>query len=411
MALKKVDLVQVRRSGEHFKKVIREIFEHIPGSAQSIAGLARWTGVNKSTCQRLVQALTKSRDGLDVVITLPGPSGLKQLSKKFRTLINSQDCLDDFSQMAVEYENIIFRYASSQSELKRILLASQEAGSVTRDSYTRKLRKLAYETNREITGESVELYLAIHVSRVSKSDSSYLDELVVANRQGVELSPNARPFVQAFSGNQRSLTVAKPLLVNHGNLKQQVSSQSHAYLLEDFSTRNIVDCFSGSGPLQNNLIYNHSLLPEDKNKFDISIIFIDFKTQPNPLLNNHKTICQSLMQRSPAKRIFMLSLIENELDKASKIQAGCYPSGMKAQEVGHNPEELWSERFMDLPEVKLFPLEEEQMNSRTGISNLQPMLKQTFAMIDDDLDNYTAYSLDVDYPLWLATHRFYFDFS
>lgn len=411
MALREVDLVQVRRSGEHFKETLRELFEYIPRAAHSIAGLARWTGVNKSTCQRLVQALTKSSDGIDVVITLPGPSGLAQLNTKFKKLLNNADCLSHFAQMISEYENLIFDYATSQSDLKRVLLQSQANGSVSKESYTKKLRKVAYETNREICGETVDLYLAIHVSRVNKEDSSFLDELVVANRVGIELSRNARPFVQAFGGNQKVLQVAEPIPVNSANIATKMSDKSAAYLLEDFSTPGVEKSFSGIGKLNNSLIYNHTLAPIECNKFDMTTMFLDYKTQPNPIGDAHKNICQSLMQRSPARRVFMLSLVENGLDKASTIQTGCFPSSMKAQEIGHNPEELWCEKFPDSPEVKLFKPEKERIGAKAGIAHLDDLLSQTFAMIGDDPAAYHGYYLDVEYPLWLTTHRFYLDFS
>ncbi|TQV89734.1 hypothetical protein [Aliikangiella coralliicola] len=411
MALREIDLVQVRRSGEHFKKTLREIFEHIPRTAHSIAGLARWTGVNKSTCQRLVQALTKSVDGIDVIITLPGPGGLNQINSKFKKLINDQESLSNFAQMVGEYENLIFDYATSQSELKRILLQSQAQGAGTKDSYTRKLRKVAYETNREISGETVDLYVAIHVLRVNKDDDSYLDELVVANRVGVELSRNARPFVQAFSGNQKAITVTKPVSVNSTNIHEKVTNESGEYLLEDFSTMDIESCFSGVGSLKNSLIYNHTLAPVDSKKFDISVVFLDYKTQRNPIQHEHKIFCQSLMQRSPAKRIFMLSLIEKELDRASTIQSGCYPSSIKAHEIGHNPEDLWSERFSDSAEIKLFKPTEEGIGTKSNIPHIDALMSQVFEILGDDPARYIGYHLDLDYPLWLTSQRIYYDFS
>ncbi len=215
MVLKEVDLVQVRRSGEHFKKILRETFDNIPRSAHSIAGMSRWTGINKSSCQRLVQALTKSSSGVDVIITLPGPSGLKQFSSKFKRLIKNKECLENFQQLIEEYQNLIFEYATSQAELKKLLLKSQLTGVANKDAYQKKQRKEAYTTNREITGESIDLYIGFHVVRVNKEDANYIDEIAIAYRKGVELAKNARPYVQAFGGNQNVITVSKPISVSN----------------------------------------------------------------------------------------------------------------------------------------------------------------------------------------------------
>jgi hypothetical protein len=411
MALREVDLTLVRRSGEHFKKILKETFEHIPRSAQSIAGMARWTGINKSSCQRLVQAVTKTTGGLDVIITLPGPSALEQFNSKFKKLIDDQDCIENFQQLISEYQNLIFEFATSQSELKKLLIHSQAQGSANKDAYLKKQRKQAYQTNREITGESVDLYIGLHFIRTNSEDPNYIDEIVVANRVGVELAKNARPFVQAFGGNQNEVRVDKPFLLTEDNISADYFGKEKDFLMADFSTPGIERCFAGIGSLGNNLIYNHSLPPIDGKKFDITIAYGEVKAQRNPSNSEHKILCQSLMQRSPAKRIILLTLIEKQLDKDCHLNAGCYPSSMKAQEAANNPEELWSDRILDAPEVKLFNPEIEKMSVKCGLNHFDELIEHSAALIGDDLNRYVGYYLDVDYPLWLTSQRFYFDFS
>ncbi|MET1256883.1 hypothetical protein [Aliikangiella maris] len=412
MVLNEVDLRQVRRIGDHFKKILREVFEHIPRSAHSIAGMSRWTGINKSTCQRLVQALTKTQDGIDVIVTLPGTSGLNQFYNRFKSLLKDEACLEDFHQLITEYQNLIFNYASSQSELKRRLLFSRAHSTTSKDTYTEKLRKNAFELNKEISGEEVDLYLGINISRVNKRSPTYLDEIIVANRIGVQLTKHARPFVQPFSGSFREMELKDPQLFSEKDAANVKASQSGSFIFSDFSTPQIEKCFTGVGGLRNNfLIFNHTLEPVNCNKFDITITNLDIKSQSNPMRKGHKVICQNIMQRSPARRLVLLSLIERELDKYRSIQAGCYPISLKAMEIGHSPEDLWSERFADTPEIKLFNPTEELLSSKSGISHIDDLLAQTFLLIGDDPNNYVGYYLDVEYPLWQTSHRFYYEFN
>ncbi len=181
-------------------------------------------------------------------------------------------------------------------------------------------------------------------------------------------------------------------------------------LFEDFSTPNIARCFAGIGSLGNNLIYNHLLEPIDGKKFDITLAFGETKTQGNPVKGNHKIICQSMNLRSPAKRGILLTMIEKDLDKHGTLHAGCYPASMKAQEAGQNPEELWSDRILDAPEIKLFNPDNENLNMKCGIEDFDELVSQAMTILDDDISNYVGYYVDVEYPLWLTTERFYFDF-
>ncbi len=410
MALKEAEVAQIRRAGEHFKKVLRDTFELFPRSARSIAGLARWTQVNKSTCQRLVQAYTKSSDGLDVIVTLPGVTGLRQLQESLTDSMDNSEKLKPFFGMITEYEDLIFEFASSQSELKRYLQKFQRRNSKSYPSHNRKLKKEAYEINREISGESVDVYIGVHYFRVNQQDPAFIDELVVSQKLGVELTNFARPFVQNFGGNLSVIDIHDPTVINHHNLKAFNQKQSGEYFLEEFSTPGIEKCYAGLGNLKDSLVYNHTMEGGGFSQFDIALAHFDYQTQPNPLTHEPKTICQSLLQRSPAKRLLLFALVDKRLDKASDIQSGCYPTSVRVHEKDHRPEDLWSERFIDSPEIKLFQPGDADLAVKTKLDKIDPLIEMGFNLLDESPDDYTGYFIEAEYPLWLTSHRFYFKF-
>lgn len=411
MLLSDSEVAQIRRAGEHFKKVLRELFDTLPRSARSIAGMARWSGVNKSTCQRLVQALTKASDGVDVIVTLPGSSALQQVSEQFKRLLEFTDVLAEFDRMIEQYEELILKYASSQAELKRLLVKYQSLESPSLQSYNRTLKKSAYDANKEVTGESVDAYIGLHFIRQNRQDKNLLDEMIVASKFGVELSTSARPFVQSFSGNFSELEISAPLSLNQQNKSAFNNQRNGEYLLTEYSTPGVENCYAGVGNLKNSLIYNHTLHQFDRQKFDITLAHLDVKTQANPLSDDYKIVCQSLMQRSPAKRLVIMTFIEKELDLSSSVQGGCYPSSIKAHEKGHRPEDLWSERFSDSPEIKLISPEERQLSLKLKVDQLDNIIADSFALLGEQRENFAGYYMDVDYPLWLTSHRFYFVFK
>ena len=411
MALTDTELAQIRRSGEHFKLVLRDVLEFFPRSARSIAGLARWSGVNKSTCQRLVQAITKTSNGIDVIMILPGISGLKQFEQAVRKLSVNDECLQKLNELVEQYQDLILEFASSQSELKRLLVKFQAKGSASLDSYQKKLKKTAFETNRELSGESVDLYLGIHFFRFNPEDDSFLDEFILANRLGVELAKSARPFVQAFGANFNKVHINHPKNLSSKDLDQSVSNQSGEFLLTDFSTQGIEKSYAGFGSFDNSLVYNPSREPINNRPFDITLAHLDVKTQPNPLTHEHKTIVQGLMDRSPAKRLILMTFIHKKLDRASNIQAGCYPSSVKAHEQDHLQEDFWSERFSDAPEIKLIKPQDGNLNTKLQLDHVDQLVEQSFSFLKEDSSNYVGYFIDVEYPLWLTSHRFYLGFT
>ncbi len=410
MALTEIELIQIRRTGEHFKTILRELFDAFPRSARTIAGLARWSGINKSTCQRLVQSLTKTNDGIDVIITLPGISGLNQFEKALIKLAEPAENINSLKQLIEQYHDLILEYASSQSELKRLLQKFQAVGSAV-DSYQMKLKKTAYETNKELSGESVELYLGIHFFRFNPDDRNFIDELIISNRLGVELSRSARPFVQAFGANFNPVNVSHPESLGFDNLDSFNSDKSGDYLLKDFSTPNIEKSYAGLSNFANSMVYNHTIEPINCQPFDITISHLDIKTQPNPIIHDHRNIIQGLMERSPAKRLILMTFIDKELDRSSNIQAGCYPASVKAHEIDHLQEDLWSERFSDSPEVKLFKPNDQNLNSKLHLNHVDQLVELGFAFLKEDYGDYVGYFIDVDYPLWLTSHRLYFKFT
>ncbi|NVJ49988.1 MAG: hypothetical protein HWE13_08935 [Gammaproteobacteria bacterium] len=410
MALTDSEIAQIQRTGDHFKKVLNETFDLLPRSARSIAGLARWSGVNKSTCQRLVQALTKTQSGLDVIVTLPGVSGLVQLHDSFIDRLREPQNLQRFELMTKQYEDLILKFATSQSDLKRQIEKYQKYTSGSLQSFSRVMRKNAYEMNRELTGESVDLYLGLCFMRVNPNNHTFLDEFIIANKSGVELSHAARPFVQHFGGNLAELVVNHPQVLTSAEQHRIDADVSQEFLLSEYSTPGVENTYAGVANLKNALVYDHTLPPINSGQFNITTAHFDARTQPNPLMDDYKVVCQSLMQRSPAKRIALVTFIERELGQHARIQGGCYPSSVKIHEKFHQPEDLWCERFSESPEINLVNPSEPQLDNKLKVDFADNLVGCGFEMLGADPNQYIGFMMYVDYPIWLTSHRFYFVF-
>ena len=132
--------------------------------------------------------------------------------------------------------------------------------------------------------------------------------------------------------------------------------------------------------------------------------------QKNPKRDAYKIICQSLLQRSPAKRLVLVSLMERSLARASTVQCGSYPSSQKIHEYLHHPENLWSERFSEDPEIRLFRPDETALSGKLRMEHIDELIAFGFELLGMHSSQFDGYYIDVDFPLWLTCHRFYFEF-
>ena len=67
--------VAVRRVAERLKEAFVPLVESLPGHARGGAGMSRLLGIDRSTCQRIVGALSGVGDITDVLCRAPGVEG------------------------------------------------------------------------------------------------------------------------------------------------------------------------------------------------------------------------------------------------------------------------------------------------------------------------------------------------
>ena len=126
MALNENDLIHLNRTGEQLKSAIRNLIAELPQQAQSIAGMAKWLDANKSTCQRLLNVINNSSDGLDVIQLVPGFEGINQFIDCAEAKQIDSSLIEAARKASKTFNGDIKSYGRSHSHLKRSLAGLKE---------------------------------------------------------------------------------------------------------------------------------------------------------------------------------------------------------------------------------------------------------------------------------------------
>ncbi len=412
MSLTKSELSQLNRNGERIKSNVRSILQLVPNQSRTITGLTNWSGVNKSTCQRFIHALTKSASGLDVLLMLPGIKGLHQLADSLNQLLDDEQLNEYFSQLIELYKDNVHEHARSHSQLKTMITSAIQAQQTSPEEANFEIRKQLYQANSELVGESIESSIGIQFLQVNKQDTDFLSEFIVTNRNQVVLKNSARPLIQTFVGNEgQAAVLSKPKALLSTGFDEFDTQHESTYLLQDYSHPRFSECFKGVGKLQNSLIYDHTSINLENKLFNATLGYFNPNAQHNPLttdayVNTHGAFC-----RSPTKRNLIISLIEKRLALHSIPKAGCYQTSVKIQETSHHSDEIWNDRLTGTPEITLFNPASSYFEKTLGLDHVGTLIEQCAEMLQVDLVDYLGYYIDIDYPIWLTTYRIYFDFE
>ena len=118
----------LERSSLELRAALRAWLAGLPVAAQTASGLSRFLGVERTTCQRLVSAVTAGGSGLELPSRLPGVQGIRQVLASERAGVG-EDVGGAISAVD-RYEEVVRRLGGSRSRLLRRLEAAEGVGEV-----------------------------------------------------------------------------------------------------------------------------------------------------------------------------------------------------------------------------------------------------------------------------------------
>ena len=399
------DLIHLNRTGEQLKSAIRNLIDQMPRKAHSIAGMAKWLDANKSTCQRMLNVMNKTQDGLDVIQMVPGFEGINQFIECAKVKGIDEVLIQEAKKASKTFKADIAIFGRSHAQLKRRLAALKEKQQVQYSLSTAEAnRKAHYDASRMMLAESSDLTFAAMIAQPNAKDDDYYQEFAIVSRQGVSVQKQARPFMQYYS--QDDLPFVSEPNVSLENV--QVLEKFDLGIVEQFSSVDLKEAYSGYSHTSSSLVFSN--MDSSEKPFDATFIFNDPKDAKNPLKGHFKTTTHSISIKIPTKRLVMLVFLHKDFDRRSSVNVGCYPYSLQVERESHTYDEIWNDRFPEFPDLAIIN-SVTSLTEMTEVSNADEMIEYLFDYAQVSRDDYVCYMIDVNYPIWSTTYRMYFEYA
>ena len=292
--LTETDLIHLNRTGEQLKSALRNLIVQLPPQAQSIAGMAKWLDANKSTCQRLLNVMHKSQDGLDVIQLVPGFEGINQFIECAQDKQIDELLIQEAKKASKIFNNDIHQFGRSHAKLKRRLAALKDQHQVQYSTSSGAAnRKAHFNASEMMLGETSELTFASVIALPNKTDNDYYHELALVSRQQVSIQSQGRPFMQFYSQDQ--LPFAAEPKVNMEDVGKL--NEFDLGIVEQFSSVDLKEAYSGYSRTSSSLVFGN--MDSSVNPFDATFLFSDPQDAKNPLTGHFKTTTHSISIKIP----------------------------------------------------------------------------------------------------------------
>lgn len=397
-------LAFINREGERIQNDLAKIIESFPNFARTITGMSRWLKANKSTCQRMVEAVINANDGLQVIKLLPGPSGiLKYIDLASQQKVNKK-LISKAQNSVVRFENLIYEFSRSHSALKKLIENStnKDVGKVNKNQK----RKELFQVAKELTGESIETEFKFFILKDNEEDNSYLQQLTFSYIENYQLSGESRPMLFMVTPFDGSVEINTPTIMG-GQQKPEGEIPTFA-LIEELTSQEVLNNAEDS-------IFGDSwiVIPTDpKPTTTVNIGFI--KNYPHeqlgPFHGGKNASCTSVMVRSPTKKLHMVCFLDRKYAMRSVADIGIYSTNTDLVHRISSPESLWFDRFQDDVGLSLYN-SNINFSEKLDFPKANDLVDSFFHLSGCNKEDYSCFLVTVDYPLWSSHYRMYFQYA
>ncbi|RXJ74772.1 hypothetical protein CS022_00660 [Veronia nyctiphanis] len=396
MTLTQDALIALNRLGEKYQQHLHHVFSQLPRHAHSIGGLRKETGYNRSNSQRIVTA-KNAKDGLKVLYSLPGVEGQYEFCQRISTYLEKRD-IEKLQAFIEQFSDAVQRFARSHAGLKRLL--ENNTAIQAQDSNLLSRRQL-FMSASTLLGTSVDSMFCCFALTPRDDNSTYLHEQALISKEGMRRSTKAPPFVQFYTHENPDGEQA-PRVLQRG--EQLLAPTYKVAVAGDLTTDGVDENCMSYPKGQSGVVFDECV----PNPFNAGFVFSNPEQLINPLTGSSRCTSTSVSIRLPTKKLNMLVLVDKTLNQQSSVNIGCYLGNSTVNENHLRSSDMWTDRLPDFPKLKVveFAGLASSFNSRSFTVNKLDYFVNCFGL---DKTRYSAYLLDVDFPIWSATYRVYFE--
>jgi len=385
---------------------LRDLLELLPEPHRRASALSRVLGVDRATCQRIVQAATRQEADAHTLVALPGVMGLRLFleameSKELGPL--GVERLAGARAAVDRFDGLLDALHVSQRGLRGLLASpvdpGQEDGRSPGDDPAQ--RATLYRTAAGIVGRWSAADIHASIIRPSQADPSKTEWVRLRALVGHSWREPSMPLELGGTASLQDKDQTPPFLTLDG---RPASGASPGTLVSDFCTSplprvvtrvsgsrsvNVIDTEGRSGPA------------------DIVTALRSGRADPHPSTLNPPLGEVWSLQNIPAARLVFDVFLHVELARR------CMPSletHLWMPDVSRHAAARWSTRLPGGPRLTLLGAGLGHIET-PGFARYSGLVHEVLDRLGWAASEFVGYRCEVEYPLWRAGYCMLFDFA
>lgn len=402
------DLVILERLGDRLISAFARLIGALPAQSRGISGMSRYLGVHKATCQRLVEGVTKSDQGVSAFVRLPGVEALQALLRACRKKGVDAARIEACDAAVDRWEAEMRSRGVSQRGLVDLIASLRTGKEVGPSDLTERRameqRRALYGAARRLTGEDVAIKIGIgvieplHGGSGASTAARRFRVTAVAALLGVRRELFARPIAPfVISGSHDALPIVRP-----GGV-QPNRAPTTFQLLPEFSTAGLHAVRLAETEARTLLVVDTDGTPEGES-VDVAVLFTAEMTLPKGV-----RISAAARVVQPTQTLVNDVYVHAALARDAHPTAGCFAlTATPGDRPGGGPDECWHDRFPE--SARPYELRgQETTGGRAGRAEsvADRLARRVFELRGMDADRFRAWRTLVRYPVWQSEYRTY----
>lgn len=388
---------RARRVSRRLRDELRTLVRALPPPDQGGSRMARRLGIDRSICQRVLNAI-RLDTGVDELLALeraPGVQGLNTFIAAMRATGVAPELISIAGGASEEYTSLIQELGGSQAHLARRIEATLHFGDAD-DSHARyeRARQQAFLAGVELVGHMAETHVQV---------GAYLP-VSTPSGPGVSIA-RVRGF-QGFSARRG----ATPLVIRSGSAPSQAGQARFVSLdgtpLKGRSTDGVLRNFTSEPiPMVTSRGPHGSLVQvvdyaagQSKAPVDVFVAHKWAEPITDPRVETPPVEEMWCLSQHPTRRLLFDVFLHETLARECITSLGAHLiSPAMTDSVG----DRWTDRLADCPSLRILPRSLGQCGSPAYARHVE-LLTHFFDRLGWDPARFVGYRCEVDYPIWGA---------
>ncbi len=417
--LTSAELGRLREVARRLHAELDSLVDALPGHARSASAMARELGIDRSTCQRLISALTAGDAEPEFLVRLPGTRGLQLFIEAVASNQNTSLPAGerDAASTAVDLADRAVRdIAGSQSALARRLQVGEGELSGARGrsispppqaSNDALAMEVLAGAGEHLTGRWSDAITLTQFYRPVPGDPKAVERATLNGYIGHRTKPDAMPLIVTH----RALSFADPhprSRVDFSDLSGSSRGTLTDAVLSEFSTQPL-PIVTARGP-KGGMV--HTIDPSSSDH-DVPPPVDVFLARKSPKPGLHPVYDTPAVEevwysiRFPARRMVFDVFLHRSMARQciASLELHATPPDIAGPQA-----ERWLSRLPRPPRIQM--LGDDLRAAETACyTRYVDLLTHMFHRLDWPAEEFVGYRCEVDFPMWNGVYIMSFDFS